>query len=465
MAKISSYVLMLVVAAAVVAAVLHFGASLPAVTSAGDGAPAAAAGEGSMFASLAADFRTPLSTLLLQLLMVVGVCRAFGSVFGRLGLTTVVGEMTAGIVLGPSLLGRVWPEASAFVFPAGSLATLALLSQIAVCIYMFKVGLDVNVRLLRGKAQSAVVVSHASIVVPFSFGVTLAYFLYDALAGERAPFAAFALFMGISMSITAFPVLARILAERGLTRTPLGATAITCAAVDDITAWTALGFVVATAQSTTLAGALPTLVLALVFVAVMVLGVRLVLRRRLGARIEINRGEPTRETVAVVACVGLAAAFCTEAIGIHALFGAFLAGVVMPDSETFRRHLSTAIEKLSFVLLPLFFAFTGLRTQIGLLGDAQAWLVCLLIVAVAIVGKLGASAVAARLTGSSWRDALQLGALLNARGLMELIALNLGYDLGILSARIFAMLVLMALLTTVLTGPLLTAFGAEKPPR
>jgi Kef-type K+ transport system membrane component KefB len=267
--------------------------------------------------------------------------------------------------------------------------------------------------------------------------------------------------MGICMSITAFPVLARVLQERDMSRTFLGSTALTCAAVDDVTAWSILAFVVAIAKSTSLGGSVLNLMLVLVFVAIMIFGVRRVLPRWLDSD-RLVEEEPSRGVLAAVLCVVVAAALSTEVIGIHALFGSFLAGAIMPEIHGFRRSISVRVETLSAVLLlPLFFAFTGLRTQIALLDDLQGWLLCFLIIAVASLGKLGGSAVAARFTGMSWNESLQLGALMNTRGLMELIALNIGYDLGILSPRIFTMLVIMALTTTILTGPLLTLFGGQ----
>jgi Kef-type K+ transport system membrane component KefB len=412
-----------------------------------------------MLEGFMANLQDPLSHLLVQLLTIIVVARLAGSLFKRFGLPAVVGEMAAGIALGPSLFGALFPAAAAFVFPAESLGTLKLLSQIGICLFMFSVGMELNLAHVRNRAKEAVAVSHASILAPFLLGVLLANFTFTDLAGPSATFTGFALFMGISMSITAFPVLARILQERNLSQTYLGSTAITCAAVDDVTAWSIMAFVVGIVKSTSMAGAVLTLVLAVVFIAIMLFAVRPALPRWLG-RERLHNEEVSSGTLALVVGVVLAAALSTEVIGIHALFGAFLAGVVMPDAQGFRERINARVEKFSTVLLlPLFFAFTGLRTQVGLLDDLQGWMLCLLIIAVATVGKLGASALAARLTGMSWRDSLQLGALMNTRGLMELIVLNIGYDLGILSPRIFTMLVIMALVTTVLTGPLLTLFG------
>jgi len=406
---------------------------------------------------------TELARLFLQLFVIIAVSRAVGKQFTRIGLPAVVGEMTAGILLGPSLFGWLAPGAFAFVFPADSLGALQLLSQAGICLFMFAVGMELDLQQVRSSARTAVVVSQASIVVPFLFGVGLAYFLYD-LAGPRATFIGFALFMGISMSITAFPVLARILQERGLSRTPLGSLAITCAAINDVAAWGIMAFVVGIARSASMGGAVLTLGLALAFIVVMLGLVRPLVPRWLGED-RLAREEPTSGTLATVVCVAIAAALATEVIGIHALFGAFLAGAIMPDAAGFRERINGYVERFSAVLLlPLFFAFTGLRTQVGLLDDLQGWAICMLIVAVATAGKLGAAALAARLTGMAWRESLALGTLMNTRGLIELIALNIGYDIGILSPRIFTMLVIMALVTTLLTGPLLTWLGARNSP-
>lgn len=261
--------------------------------------------------------------------------------------------------------------------------------------------------------------------------------------------------MGIALSITAFPVLARILAERGIAKTFLGSTAITCAAVDDATAWAILAFVVAIARATSVASTAFCLALVLVFVALMLF----VVRPRLPRWLAVDRmegGAPSGAVLAAVLILLLTSALATELIGIHALFGAFLAGVVMPQKKEFREYLIVRLENFSSLfLLPLFFAFSGLRTHVGLLNDATSWLVCLAIIGVATLGKLGGTMVTARLTGMNWNDSFALGALMNTRGLVELVALNIGYDLGIPPPPIFAMMVLMALVTTFLTGPLL----------
>jgi Kef-type K+ transport system membrane component KefB len=365
-----------------------------------------------------------------------------------------MGEMIAGIVLGPSVLGLIYPQALGFLFPASSLGTLQLLSQVGVVLFMFIVGMEVNVQQLREKGSAAVMISHASIVVPFLLGTTLSLFLYQGLAPAGTSFNAFALFIGVAMSITAFPVLARILEDRGLTQTQLGSIAITCAAVDDVTAWCILALVIALVKSTGIASAGITVGLTLVFAAAMVF----VLRPQLARVIKEPDSQLHRQRlIPIILAFVLACALTTEIIGIHALFGAFLAGVVMPPSTKVRIFLKDKLEAFgSYALLPLFFAFTGLRTQIGLLNDLEGWLLCSVIILVAIAGKLGGSMLMSRWTGMSWTQSFSIGVLMNTRGLVELVVLNIGYDLGILSGRIFAMMVLMALVTTFMTGPLLS---------
>ena len=458
------YVVTLGVVIAAIAAVLHFGSSLPSP----GGSQALTHGAGASLAGqddhtwIGTGLRGPLMRLLLQLLVIIAVARLVGKLFARVGQPSVVGEMAAGILLGPSLFGWLMPGTFAAVFPESSLGSLRLLSQIGVCLFMFTVGMELDVGQLRSRAHTALMVSHVSIVFPYLLGVVLAWFLFSDLAAAGARFTPFALFMGISMSITAFPVLARILRERRMTRTSLGSTALTCAAVGDVTAWCILAFVVAIARAASLEAAGLNLLLTAAFIAVMLWGARKALRAWLGEA-RLASEAPSESTLAAVVCLVIAAALAAELVGLHALFGSFLAGVIVPDRHGFRHKLDVRVENFSSVfLLPLFFAFTGLRTQVGLLDDASGWLVCLLIVAVATLGKLGGSALAARFTGMGWSESLQLGALMNTRGLMELIALNIGYDLGILSPRIFTMLVIMALVTTVLTGPLLTLFAARK---
>ncbi len=400
------------------------------------------------------NFRTPLSILLMQIIVILIMAGLFRRLFRSLGQPPVMGEMIAGIVMGPSVLGLIYPQALDFLFPASSLETLRQLSQIGVVLFMFIVGMEVNVRMLREKGSAAVMISHASIIVPFLLGTALSLFLYEGLAPAGTSFNAFALFIGVAMSITAFPVLARILEDRGLTQTTLGSIAITCAAVDDVTAWCILALVIALVKSTGIASSGITVGLTLAFAAAMVLAVRPQLARVIK---EPDSQVHRRRLIPIILAFIFVCALTTEIIGIHALFGAFLAGVVMPPSTEFRIFLKDKLEAFgSYALLPLFFAFTGLRTQIGLLNDVEEWLLCGVIILVAIAGKLGGSMLMSRWTGMSWAQSFSIGVLMNTRGLVELVVLNIGYDLGILSGQIFAMMVLMALVTTFMTGPLLS---------
>ncbi|HEX3126593.1 MAG TPA: cation:proton antiporter [Thermoanaerobaculia bacterium] len=450
-----AYAVLILVSIAGLSVLLNVGSHLQApvaVTQA-----AASPGPGAVEA-LKEHVQAPLSLLLLQVVVIVVVARLAGMLFTKIKQPPVIGEMLAGILLGPSLLGMISPGTMDFLFPAGSLGTLKLFSQIGVVLFMFLVGMDLDLRHLREKAHSAVMVSHASIFVPLLLGVALALFLYRSYAPAGVAFSSFSLFMGVAMSITAFPVLARILEERGLMRTPLGNASIACAAVDDVTAWCLLAVVVAIVQASGMASALLTVGLAVGFVALMIFVVRPWVERKLVGEIHHRKG-----LIAGTLVFAFASAWATEMIGIHALFGAFLAGVVAPPQREFRAALRERLEVLvSVLLLPLFFVFTGLRTQVGLLNDGRTWLVCGAVIAVAVAGKLGGGMMAARWTGMSWLDSFSIGTLMNTRGLMELIVLNIGYDLGILSQKVFAIMVIMALGTTFMTGPLLELAEARR---
>jgi Kef-type K+ transport system membrane component KefB len=400
--------------------------------------------------------RQPLPLLLIQLILIVALARFFAAHSARVGQPGVIGEMIAGIVLGPSVAGALAPGVFAFVFPAGSMGALRLLSQVGVILFMFVVGMELDLKQMRGQARTAVLVSHVSIVVPFFLGTFFSLFIYESLATRGIQFASFALFMGVALSMTAFPVLARILEERGLTKSLLGSMALTCAAVADVTAWTILAFVVAVVKSSNPGNCLMTLAWLLLFVGAMLLVVKPLLRRLPVARMGAS-GEPAQNMVVAVLLVAFGAGLLTEVMGMHALFGAFLAGVIMPRESDFQLRVRERLESFSAAfLLPLFFAFTGLRTQIGLLNDWHSVRVCLGLIVVATLGKLGGSMLTARWSGMNWPDAFALGALMNTRGLVELIVLNIGFDLGILSARVFTMMVVMALATTCMTGPLLS---------
>lgn len=397
----------------------------------------------------------PLGAVLLAIATIVVAARSVGSLFERfLKQPPVMGEIAAGILLGPSALGAIAPDAYAWLLPTEAAPHLRIVANIGVVLFMFLVGLELDTRLLRGTAHATLAISHASIVAPFLLGSTLALALYPVYSNSNVSFLVFALFLGVSMSVTAFPVLARILADRRLTATPLGATALACAAADDATAWCLLA-VVSGVASSQLGGAGVTLGLVLGYVLLMIIVVRPIVVW-ITAREEKKPGSVSPTMLAIIFAMLLLSAVATEAIGIHALFGAFLFGALIPHDARLAEQLRMRIEDLvGVLLLPIFFAFTGMRTRIGLVESSTDWLFCGAIIAVATLGKFGGTAIAGRAAGLRWSDASALGILMNTRGLMELIVLNVGLDMGVLSPTLFAMLVLMALVTTFSTTPLL----------
>jgi Kef-type K+ transport system membrane component KefB len=393
--------------------------------------------------------------LILQIGLILIAARLIGWLFNKLHQPRVVGEMFAGILLGPSLLGRLAPDLSAAIFPPASLGNLNALSQIGLLLFMFLVGMEIDLKQLRTLGRAALITSHVSIIVPFILGFLLAIYLYPRLSDQGVHFTGFALFMGSAMSVTAFPVLARILTERNMLRTSVGAVAITCAAVDDVTAWCILAGIIVIVRAPSQELPVWLIVIGLsAFILIMLFVVRRGLRR-LSALYE-RRGSLTHESIALILLLVLASGWLTEFLGVHALFGAFLAGVAMPRHHELLQELSQKFESLVVVLLlPLYFALTGLRSSIFLITGSEMWVYCAAIILLAVVGKLGGSMVSARLNGMPWREAAAVGILMNTRGLVELVILNIGLDLGILSPSLFSMMVLMALVTTLMTTPLL----------
>jgi Kef-type K+ transport system membrane component KefB len=400
--------------------------------------------------------------LILQIGTILIVARLVGWLFGKLHQPRVVGEMVAGILLGPSLLGWLAPEISATLFPPQSLGNLNSLSQVGLLIFMFLVGLELDLTHLRELGRAAVMTSQVSIIAPFVLGSSFALYLYPRLSDPSVSAAGFVLFMGAAMSVTAFPVLARILTESNMLRTRVGSVAITCAAVDDVTAWCILAGITVIVRSSSLElpvwftlGGLVAFVLAMVFVVRRALG-------KLEAAYE-RRGHLTQGLIAIILMVVLASGWITESLGVHALFGAFLAGVVMPRHDELSEELSGKFEALVVVLLlPIYFALTGLRSSIFLITGARMWLYAAAIIVLAVAGKLGGSLLSARLNGMTWRESAAIGVLMNTRGLVELVILNIGLDLGILSPALFSIMVLMALVTTLMTTPLLRWVYPEK---
>ncbi len=396
----------------------------------------------------------PLALLLVQIIVIMGAARSFGIFISKFSQPPVIGEILAGILLGPSLLGLFFPEFSALLFPEHSFANLHFLSQIGLILFMFVVGMELDYDKLKKQSKASMVISHISIIFPFFLGTLLAYVIYPSFVTEDISFTAFALFIGITMSITAFPVLARILKDRNLTKTSYGAMSLTCAAADDATAWYILAIVISVSTSTNLLMSVLMFIPIVLYVAFMLFVVKPFLKN-LGSKLVDDSLDMKITTIVLV--VLLSSALATELLGIHALFGAFLAGVIMPSSREseIKERIAPRLEYVSLlVLLPLFFALTGLRTQINLL-SSEHWVVCFAIIAVAVIGKFIGSTVASRLMGISWRDSFAIGALMNTRGLMELVVLNIGYELGILSPILFTMFVIMALVTTFMTGPIL----------
>lgn len=407
--------------------------------------------------------------VLAALAAVVGLGYVLGRLFLRVGQPPVIGEVVAGILLGPSVLGAISPDAMHWLIPGPDadpkgqvMAAVQAIAQVGVILYLFLVGLDLNAARLRTEARATVVITHAGIAVPFVLGAALALWLYPTYSHAGVPFTSFALFLGAALAVTAFPVLARILADRRMDTTDLGATALGCAATDDVTAWCLVALVVGVAQaqveSAVVAG-----VGAVAFIAGMFLVVK-PLVARIVRRLDAGPLHPAAVT-GVLGAV-LVSALATEALGIHGVFGAFLLGAVIPHDSRLAREFSARLKDVVVVLLlPAFFAVAGMRTEVGLLGGWQNWLVCGVVVLVATAGKFGGVTVAARLTGYRWRTAAALGALMNTRGLMALIVLDIGLSLGVLSPTLFAMMVLMALVTTMATAPALRWLAPATPDR
>ena len=446
------YLVLLLAGIAIVLGVLHLGSDLGVVA-----------------VTSGATTSKPTSTLnvdvVLHVLFTLATVILLGTLLGRLckyvGQPPVIGEVVAGLALGPSLLGAISPEMMHLLIPSqvldpkASVATsLKVIAQLGVILYMFLVGLELNAAQLKHKAHAAVAISHASIVVPFALGTILSLWLYPMLSDRSVPFVSFSLFLGVAMSITAFPVLARILTDRNLQNTPVGTVALSCAAADDVTAWCLLSLVVGVAKAE-VGSAIYVASGALAFILMMFFVTRPLMHRYVKWMDQGSIGLPSYAIASVYVMI-LGAAALTEWIGIHAIFGAFLLGVAIPSESGLAKSFQSKLkEPVTILLLPAFFAYTGMRTEIGLLNNGSQWLVCLVIILVATLGKFGGTLLAARYAGESWKEASILGMLMNTRGLMELIVLNIGLDLGVNSPTLFAMMVIMALVTTMITSPAL----------
>jgi Kef-type K+ transport system membrane component KefB len=400
-----------------------------------------------------------VAVFLLAVAIVMLVARLFGAAAVKISQPRVMGEVVAGIALGPTIFGWLAPGLQANLFPADILPAFGITANLGLVFYMFLVGLELDPKQLKGRVSQAAAISNTSVALPMILGIAVALPLYK-LVGPDKKFVAFALFMGVAMSITAFPVLARILVERRMLKRPVGALTLACAAIDDVTAWFLIALATAVATAGGTSEVLKTIALAAGFTAFMLIVVRRVLSRASDAFDEAGR-VPGGWIVAIFAGI-LLSAFATEEIGIAVIFGAFIMGMVMPRNAGLTEDVTHRIEDLVVILLlPMFFAYTGLRTNIGLLDRPLLWGITLLLIAVAVVGKFFGAMIAARVTGFSWKPAAVIGTLMNTRGLTELIVLNLALEKGVISDGLFAMLVIMALVTTFMAGPMLKLIDRE----
>lgn len=388
--------------------------------------------------------------ILLQLLVILLVTQLFGYACRRIGQQWVIGEILAGIALGPSLLGAFFAGVKGFIFPASALPTLQTLGDIGLVLYMFSLGASLDTHLMLRQSRKAVVISLTGILLPFIMGMVLAFFLFPGLAGPKTDRFALMFMVGTALAITAFPVLARLLLEKKMLGTYVGTLALTCAAVDDVIAWCLLALVIAIVQAKGLPSALLTVGFTVLFIASMLVVVRPLLAF---AERHIHS---LRTLVTLTVVLLLFAAYITNVIGIHPIFGAFLMGITLPRKTRLAEFLRSMDQANVVLFLPLYFVYSGLRTRIDLISAPSLWLICLLILVIACTGKIGGGAFSMRFMGETWRDSFSLGLLMNTRGLVELIVLNIGLDLGVLSPTLFSMLVIMALVTTMITLPLLT---------
>lgn len=394
-----------------------------------------------------------LAKLLCALSAILIVTQVFGRIAKRLGEPAVVGEVIGGIVAGPSLLGYFFPAFSALLFPPEVIPQISIIAQLGIIFYMFVVGLEFDLGSLKNNAHSTLFVSHISIILPMILGFFLGAFTYENFAPPGVKPLYYSLFMGISLSITAFPVLARILTDKKIEKTKLGKIALACAAIDDVTAWCLLALCLSLLQAN-LSDGLVTMLLSALYIAFMLLVAKPLLKKWIEKVEQVEK--PSLNALAFFFVALFISALVTELIGIHAIFGAFLLGVIIPHNSLIKEELTAYTESLSkLVFLPAFFVFTGLRTQIALLNSTEDWLWCALIIFLATLGKFGGATLAARYSGHSWRESSALGILMNTRGLVELVVLNIGLDMGVLSPRLFTLLVIMALVTTFMTSPIL----------
>lgn len=413
-----------------------------------------------------------LSLVLIQLLIVMLAARICGGICRSLGQPSVVGEIGAGLLLGPSLLGRLLPEVSQKIFDPVAAEVFGVLGQLGLILLLFLVGLEFDFNQLRVRARAAIAISLTGLVLPFalgaSLGLTMLRFLKEGALGETAAATGFVLFMGIAAAITAMPILGRLLLETNLTRTRIGTITLSAAAFGDACGWILLAAIASFVQAEYAVGlTLQMVAKVLVFAGITLWVVRPALKQYVRRALAEGQGSLGVDGLAVIYGLLFLFALATSLIGIFAIFGAFALGTALSDEPAFRKFMTAHLrDLLSVIFLPVFFAYTGLRTDIGTLDSWLHWGLFFAVLACAILGKLGGCALAARWSGFSPRESLCIGALMNTRGLMELIVINVGRDLGVLPDSVFCMLVLMALATTVMTTPLLLRFvrGTEFEP-
>jgi Kef-type K+ transport system membrane component KefB len=405
-------------------------------------------------AHLLKQIQQPICLLLLQMLIILSISRLFGLLFARFNQPTVIGEIMAGIFLGVSFFGNLFPDVFNFIFPLHSVNYLEVISKIGLCLFMFVIGMELDVDAFKRKAKTVIFISLVSIIFPFLLSTGSAFLVYPMFAMPHSNFLSFSLFFGLTFSITAFPVLARIIKSRNMQKTELGIMSLSIAAIIDVIVWCLLALIIPIAKADNMYLAMFTIISAIVFILFMFFIVRPFLNSLIFKLRTAHYGDSNIIILAFI--ILLLSSFLAEFVGIHMLFGAFLAGVIIPNSNTLRHALSAKVEDVStHLFLPIFFTLTGLRLQISFLNTTYLWIICLIIILMALITKFLGTALPARMSGMSWANSLSLSALMNTRGLMEIVVLNIGYELGILSPSLFAILVLMAIVTTVMTCPLL----------
>ena len=393
------------------------------------------------------------SQIFIQLIIILVVVQIFGYLCQFIGQPRVIGEILAGLALGPTLLGTLLPQVEATVFTKSALPTLQTLGDIGLVLYMFSLGTHIDTHAMLKHGRKATVVSLSGVLLPLAMGGALAFSVYPEFAGPQANLLSFMLVVGTAMAITAFPVLARLLEERGMLGDKIGALALLCAAIDDVVGWCLLALVIAIIHATGMISVLMTVVYLALFVGVMLI----VVRPLMVFADQHLKSKPTLMALTVILL--LLSATATNAIGIHPVFGAFMMGVILPRRTAFVEQVKNIDQVNYLIFLPLYFVYNGLRTHIGLINSPTLWLLCIGVLAIACISKILGASLSLKVFGASWKESLTLGTLMNTRGLVGLIVLNIGLDLGVISPTFFAMLVIMAVVTTMMAPPLLSFLG------